>query len=155
MPSDVILALDQGSSSTRCVAFDARLRERGSAVRPVATRRPAAGMVEHDPGKLLAGALEAVAEVVAEVGSRVAGIGIANQTESFVLWERATGQAVTPVVSWQDQRAAELCEALERRPEAASIRAKTGQLDPTFSAPKLAWLFDTPMPACGASRRGA
>lgn len=144
MPSDVILALDQGSSSTRCVAFDTRLRERGSAVRPVTTRRPAAGMVEHDPRELLAGALEALSEVVAQMGSPVAGIGIANQTESFVLWNRSTGEAVTPVVSWQDQRAGELCEALGRRPEAASIRAQTGlQLDPTFSAPKLAWLFDS------------
>ena len=144
VPSDIVLALDQGSSSTRCIAYDPRLHEIGSAVRPVATRRPSAGMVEHDPDALLAGALEAISEVAGKVGPGFAAIGIANQTESFVLWKRATGEAVTPVVSWQDQRAAELCEALGRRPEAASIRTKTGlQLDPTFSAPKLAWLFDS------------
>ena len=142
MPAEVILALDQGSSSTRCVAFDRRLQPRGSAVRPVSTSRPSPGLVEHDPGELLAGALEAVSEVVAGAGGAVAGIGIASQTESFVLWERDTGRAVTPVVSWQDQRADELCVAIGRRPEAASVRATTGlALDPTFSAPKLAWLF--------------
>ncbi len=143
MPAEVILALDQGSSSTRCVAYDRRLRELGAAVRPVSTARPSAGKVEHDAEDLLTGSLEAISEVVAGAGAAVAGIGIASQTESFVLWERESGQAVTPVVSWQDQRAASLCEAIARRPEAATIRAKTGlPLDPTFSAPKLAWLFD-------------
>ena len=138
----MILALDQGSSSTRCVAYDRGLHELGSAVRPVSTQRPLPGMVEHDPGELLAGALEAVSEVAAGAGGEVAAIGIANQTESFVLWERDTGVAVTPVVSWQDQRADELCTELGRRPEASAIPATTGlPLDPTFSAPKLAWLF--------------
>lgn len=99
-------------------------------------------MVEHDPDELLAGAIEAVSEVVAHVGAAVGAIGIASQTESFVLWERDNGRAVTQVVSWQDQRAGELCAAPGRRPEAADVRAKTGlALDPTFSAPKLAWLF--------------
>ncbi len=99
-------------------------------------------MVEHDPDELLAGALEAVSEAVAGGGAAVAAIGIASQTESFVLWERGTGRAVTPVVSWQDQRAGELCAAIGARPEAATVRATTGlALDPTFSAPKLAWLF--------------
>jgi len=138
----VILALDQGSSSTRCIAFDSRLLERGSAVRRVSTYRPSPGLVEHDPDELLAGALEAVSEVVTGLGAAVAGIGIACQTESFVLWERGTGRAVSPVVSWQDQRAAELCAAIGERPEAATISTTTGLvLDPTFSAPKLAWLF--------------
>ncbi len=99
-------------------------------------------MVEHDPDELLDGAREAITEVVTGVGGAVAGIGIANQTESFVLWERDTGRAVSPVVSWQDKRAGEVCTAIGRRPEAATITATTGlALDPTFSAPKLAWLF--------------
>ena len=100
-------------------------------------------MVEHDPDELLAGALEAIAEVVAAGGGRVAGIGIASQTESFVLWERDNGRPVSRVVSWQDQRAADLCAAIGGRPDAARIRETTGlAVDPTFSAPKLAWLFD-------------
>ena len=140
MPPDLILALDQGSSSTRCVAYDRALQHRGAAVRPLATRRPSPGLVEHDPDELLTGALEAISAVVeGDVGS----VGIATQTESFVLWERESGRAVTPVVSWQDQRAGDLCAAIARRPEAASVQEKTGlALDPTFSAPKLAWLFE-------------
>ena len=139
----MILALDQGSSSTRCVAYDRRLGPLGSSVRPVTTRRPSPGMVEHDPEELLAGALDALAEVATQQSAAVGAIGIATQTESFVLWERDTGRAATPVVSWQDQRAGDLCAALAGRPEAAGVRERTGlALDPTFSAPKLAWLFE-------------
>jgi glycerol kinase len=143
MPSDaVVLALDQGSSSTRCIAYDARLEAVASAVRRVETSRPGPGMVEHDPDALLAGALAALAEARDAAGRDVAAVGIANQTETFVLWERETGRAVTPMVSWQDQRAEELCRALAGRPGAERVAAVTGlALDPTFSAPKLAWLF--------------
>jgi glycerol kinase len=156
VPSDVILALDQGSSSTRCIAYDRRMRQRGTAVRRVSTHRPSSGMVEHDADELLAGTLEAISEVVVEVGAPVAGIGIASQTESFVLWERGTGRSVTPVVSWQDQRAGELCASIGRRSEAATIRAKTGLvLDPTFSAPKLAWLADPEATARGIATLAA
>ena len=137
-----ILALDQGSSSTRCIAYDARLRPVATAVSPVETSRPGPGMVEHDPDALLAGALSALAEARAACDGQVAGIGIADQTETFVLWERDSGRAVTPVISWQDQRAEELCRALASEPAAERIAAVTGlALDPTFSAPKLAWLF--------------
>jgi glycerol kinase len=143
MPADpVILAVDQGSSSTRCIAYDPRLDVVASAVRPVETSRPDAGMVEHDPDAVLHGALAAIAETRAAAGRDVAGIGIANQTETFVLWERESGRAVTPMVSWQDQRAEELCAAIAGRPGADRVTVVTGlALDPTFSAPKLAWLF--------------
>jgi glycerol kinase len=138
----VILALDQGSSSTRCIAYDPRLRRVATASSPVETSRPGPGMVEHDPDALLAGALSALAEVRDACGGEVAGVGIADQTETFVLWERGSGRAVTPLISWQDQRAEELCRTLASEPAAARIAAVTGlALDPTFSAPKLAWLF--------------
>jgi glycerol kinase len=138
----VTLALDQGSSSTRCIAYDARLRPVATAVSAVETARPGPGMVEHDPDALLAGAVAAIAEARAGCGGEVAAVGIADQTETFVLWERDSGRAVTPVVSWQDQRAEELCRALASEPAAERIAAVTGlALDPTFSAPKLAWLF--------------
>ncbi len=137
----VILAVDQGSSSTRCIAYDTRLEPVAAAVRPVATARPGPGMVEHDPEQLLAGA-RAVVEAADAAGGGVAGIGVANQTETFVLWERASGTAVSPVISWQDQRAEELCRSLAADPAASRVAAVTGlALDPTFSAPKLAWLF--------------
>ncbi len=151
----VILALDQGSSSTRCIAYDAHLRQVATAVSRVETARPGPGMVEHDPDALLAGARAAIAEVRAACGAEVAGIGIANQTETFVLWERATGRAVTQVVSWQDQRAEELCRALASQPAAERIGAVTGlALDPTFSAPKLAWLFGSDPALAGAGGGG-
>ncbi len=138
----VILALDQGSSSTRCIAYDARLRPVAAAVSAVETARPGPGMVEHDPDAVLAGALGAIAEARAGGGGEVAAVGIADQTETFVLWERDSGRAVTPLISWQDQRAEELCRALAAEPAAERIAAVTGlALDPTFSAPKLAWLF--------------
>src|SRR4029079_235472 len=143
VPAEVILAVDQGSSSTRCVAYDRHLRRRGAASRAVAIHRPAPGVVEHDPDALLGGALEAVSEVVAQGDGDVAAIGIASQTESFVLWDPATGQPATPVVSWQDQRADVWCRALAGRREAAAVRAMTGLgLDSSFSAPKLGWLFE-------------
>ena len=108
----------------------------------MSTYRPSPGFVEHDPDELLAGALEAISEVVADLVVSVAGVGIASQTESFVLWERDSGRPVSRVVSWQDQRADDLCAAIGGRPEAARVRAVTGlALDPTFSAPKLAWLL--------------
>jgi glycerol kinase len=138
----VILALDQGSSSTRCIAYDAGLRPLATAVSAVETARPGPGMVEHDPGALLAGALAAIAEIRSGCAGEVAAVGIADQTETFVLWERESGRAVTPVVSWQDQRAEELCRALAAEPAAERVAAVTGlALDPTFSAPKLAWLL--------------
>jgi glycerol kinase len=142
-PEPVILAIDQGSSSTRCVAYNARLEPVATAVRPVATERPGPGMVEHEPEALCAGALAVVDEARRAAGGAVAGIGIANQTETFVVWERSSGVAVTPVISWQDQRAGELCRSLADHPGADRVAAVTGlALDPTFSAPKLAWLFE-------------
>jgi glycerol kinase len=145
VPPAVILAVDQGSSSTRCIAYDGQLRQLATASRPVTTHRPAPGMVEHDADELLAGVAEAIrgARDGAAPDGEVAAVGIANQTESFVLWDRASGRAASPVVSWQGQRAAALCRSLAERPDAAHVPARTGlALDPTFSAPKLAWLFE-------------
>ncbi|HEY0389571.1 MAG TPA: FGGY family carbohydrate kinase [Gaiellales bacterium] len=135
----VVLAVDQGSSSTRCVAYDDRMRVVGTAVSPVATSRPGPGMVEHDPVALLDGVLAVLDE--ARAGSEVAAVGIANQTETFVVWDAETGDAVSPLISWQDQRAEQ--EARARDGHADGVTALTGlPLDPTFSAPKLAWLFE-------------
>ncbi|HVI35911.1 MAG TPA: FGGY family carbohydrate kinase, partial [Gaiellales bacterium] len=143
MTAEAILALDQGSSSTRCVAYDRGMRVIGSATRPVTTSRPAPGMVEHDPADLLDGALAAVGEAATPLSGRIAALGIADQTESFVIWERETGRAVSPVVSWQDTRAADVCRTLSGQAGAAAVPDITGlALEPTFSAPKLRWLFD-------------
>jgi len=140
--SPVILAIDQGSSSSRCVAYDERLQVMGSAARPLATARPGPGMVEHDPAELFDGVWATLAEVRRGVDAPIAGIGIANQTETFLLWDPDSGEAVTPIVSWQDQRAGDLCARLAEDPAAERVAAVTGLgLDATFSAPKLAWLL--------------
>jgi glycerol kinase len=135
----LVLGLDQGTSSTRCVALDAELREHGAASVPVECSFPGPGLVEQDPEALVASA-EAAIEQVARLGD-VAALGIANQTETFVVWDRGTGRAVHPAIVWQDRRTDEACAAL--REHEAFVRERTGlELDATFPATKLRWLLD-------------
>jgi glycerol kinase len=138
----LVLGLDQGTSSTRCVALDAELREHGSSSVPVACAFPAPGLVEQDPEELAASARSAIegALVAACAGaSDVAALGIANQTETFVVWDRETGRAVHPAIVWQDRRTDDACAALD----AGLVRERTGlELDATFPATKLRWLLD-------------
>lgn len=150
----VILAVDQGSSSTRCVVMDAALRPLASASAPVATSRPAPGMVEHDPSDVAAGVLAAAGEALASAGDPdVAAVGIATQTETFVLWDAESGEPACPLISWQDQRAEPQARRLD--PHAEAIAAATGlPLDPTFSAPKLAWLFERDPALAGRAESG-
>jgi glycerol kinase len=150
----VLLAIDQGSSSSRCVVFDAGLRPVAQASRPVASSFPADGRVEHDPHEILRSVLEAVtcALSLASVSwADVAGIGLAAQTETFVVWEKATGKAVYPAISWRDKRGAGCCERLRAAGHAGEIRARTGlPLEAAFSAPKLRWVLDE-VPGAGAA----
>jgi glycerol kinase len=152
----IVLAVDQGSSSSRCVALDRALRPLAIASRPVASSFPRPGWVEHDPAELLASVLGAITDVVARTDggwADVAGIGLAAQTETFVVWERASGRPVYPAISWRDTRAAELCAELRRAGHEPEIRARTGlPLQPAFSAAKLAWLLGS---VPGARRRAA
>ena len=95
--SPVVLALDQGSSSTRCVAYDLQLRPIASGSAPVATARPEPGMVEHDPKELFQGVLSAMASAREECGwARVAAVGIANQTETFAVWGQSDRRGGNP-----------------------------------------------------------
>jgi glycerol kinase len=136
----LVLGLDQGTSSTRCVALDEELNERGAASVPVACSFPGPGLVEQDPAALVASAAEAIAGTGARPGD-VAALGIANQTETFVVWERATGRPVHPAIVWQDRRTDEACAAL--RDQEQLVRERTGlELDATFPATKLRWLLD-------------
>jgi glycerol kinase len=154
--SAVLLAIDQGSSSSRCVVFDGELRALATGSRALATSFPAAGRVEHDAAEIVSSVLGAVQDAIgqAEVSwASVAGIGLAAQTETFVVWDRATGQAVYPAISWRDSRGAQSCERLREAGFRPGIRASTGlPLEPAFSASKLAWLLDE-IP--GARRRAA
>lgn len=158
MRQAILLAVDQGSSSTRCVVFDAGLRAVAQASRPVASSFPADGRVEQDAGEILASVLGAAGEAIrrAEVTwSDVAGIGLAAQTETFVVWERATGKPVCPAISWRDGRGAGLCERLRAAGHQDLIRARTGlPAETAFSAPKLRWVLDEVPGARAAARAG-
>ncbi len=152
----IVLAVDQGSSSSRCVALDAALRPLALASRPVASAFPRPGWVEHDPAELLASVLGVVADAIGPAGATwadVAAIGLAAQTETFVVWERASGAAIYPAISWRDTRSACRCEELRQAGHEPGVRQRTGlPLQPAFSAAKLAWLLDS---VPGARRRAA
>jgi glycerol kinase len=138
--SALVVGLDQGTSSTRCVVLDDELAERGSASVAVECSFPAPGLVEQDPEAIVASAVEAVGRAGARPGD-VAALGIANQTETFVVWDRATGRAVHPAIVWQDRRTDAVCAEL--REHAAFVRERTGlELDATFPATKLRWVLD-------------
>jgi glycerol kinase len=143
--SAVLLAIDQGSSSSRCVVFDGTLRALAVASRPVASSYPAAGRVEHDPAQILASVLAAVHDAIGQAAvswADIAGIGLAAQTETFVVWDPATGKAVYPAISWRDTRAAGFCQRLRERGHEAEVRLATGlPLEPAFTAAKLRWLL--------------
>jgi glycerol kinase len=141
-----ILALDQGTTSSRAIVFDESGNVRGLAQAEFRQIFPQPGWVEHDAEEIwrsqLAVAREALAN--ARVAAReVAAIGITNQRETTVLWDRATGAPVANAIVWQDRRTAEACDRLRRSGEDGRVRAKTGLvLDPYFSGTKLAWLLD-------------
>ncbi len=142
----LILAVDQGSSSSRAVLFGPGLEPVASVSRPLATAFPGPGRVEHDPAGITASVLACLTGALAAAGARwadVAGIGIAAQTETFVVWDARTGEPVYPAISWRDTRAADLCAKMRADGHEPDVRARTGlPLQPAFSAPKLRWLLD-------------
>ncbi|MCW3065483.1 MAG: glpK, partial [Solirubrobacterales bacterium] len=154
--SELVLGLDQGTSSTRCAALDGDLRERGAFSVPVECAFPGPGLVEQDPEAIASSAEEAIAGALAAAGAGardVAALGIANQTETFVVWDRATGRAVHPAIVWQDRRTDDASASL--RDAADFVRERTGlQLDATFPATKLGWLLDRVEGARAAAEEG-
>ncbi|HVL54668.1 MAG TPA: glycerol kinase GlpK [Vitreimonas sp.] len=136
----LILALDQGTTSSRAIAFDHDARPVAAAQREIKQSYPAPGHVEHDPEEIWATQLEVAREVIGTVGGpeRILAIGIANQRETTIVWERATGSAVAPAIVWQSRVTAPFCDQLRREGHEPSIRASTGlRLDPYFSGPKV------------------
>jgi glycerol kinase len=154
----VLLALDQGTSSTRCIAFDAELRELGRGTVPVACSFPGPGLVEQDPAALVSSAGEAIDAALAAAGvgaGDVAALSIANQTETFVLWERESGRPIHPAIVWQDRRSAAACAALVGAGHEPLVRERTGlELDATFPASKVRWLLDHVPGAARAAEAG-
>ena len=153
-----ILAIDQGTTSSRAIVFDAGLTPVATAQREFAQHYPADGWVEHAPEDLwnttLATCREALAK--ANLGARdIAAIGLTNQRETTLVWERATGKAIHPAIVWQDRRTAPACEALKAAGHEPLIARRTGLLlDPYFSATKIAWILDTVPGARAAAKRG-
>jgi glycerol kinase len=146
MTMSYLLALDQGTTSSRAMVFDAEGRLRGIAQRGFAQHFPQPGWVEHDAHEILHSQFGCAREALADAGvtaNQLAALGIANQRETTVLWERATGRALAPAIVWQDRRTAAACDRLREQGWADDLRARTGlELDPYFSATKLAWLLD-------------
>jgi glycerol kinase len=146
MDKPLILALDEGTTSTRAIVFDAAGRALAEAGRPIRQSFPRDGWVEHDPEEIFRASVEVMGEAVTAAGrtmDEVAAIGVTNQRETVVVWERSSGRPIHPAIVWQDRRTAETCERLRaegREPQATDI---TGLLlDPYFSGTKLAWLLD-------------
>ena len=144
MQADHVLAIDQGTTSTRAIVFDAAARPVATAQREFPQHYPEPGWVEHDPEDIWRDTMAVVAEVLAAVDSgSLAGTGITNQRETVVVWDRATGEPIHRAIVWQDRRTAETCERLKRDGVEPEVRSKTGLLlDPFFSATKIAWILD-------------
>jgi glycerol kinase len=141
--SKFLLAIDQGTTSSRAILFDAALRPLASHAVPLRQIFPANGWVEHDASEIWQGVLACCRAVLQGVAaSRVAAIGITNQRETSVIWDRKTGAPLHNAIVWQDRRTAPRCAALREAGKAGMISRKTGLLpDPYFSATKLEWLL--------------
>ena len=154
--SHFIAAIDQGTTSTRCIIFDNDLKAIASAQEEFTQHFPNSGWVEHDPSDLVNTVKSTFAKAVKEAGlmpSDIASIGITNQRETLVLWDRVTGEPLYNAIVWQDRRTAEYCQNLKDQGLEAMITEKTGlRADPYFSGTKLHWLLKN---VDGAKERSA
>jgi len=143
-PTDHVLAIDQGTTSTRAILFDSKAQAVAVAQRELIQHYPARGWVEHDPEQIWQDTLAVVREVLDHAESdRVAALGITNQRETIVVWDRSTGEPIHRAIVWQDRRTADECARLKGDGVEAAVRERTGLLlDPYFSATKIAWILD-------------
>ena len=141
-----ILAIDQGTTSSRSILFDGNLRVVATAQEEFSQHYPASGWVEHDPSDLwstVAGTARAVIEKAGISATDIAAIGITNQRETTLIWDRKTGEPIHNAIVWQDRRTADTCAALKAAGHEPMITARTGLLlDPYFSGTKIKWLLD-------------
>jgi len=153
-----ILALDQGTTSSRAILFDQAGQIAAVAQHEFKQSYPQQGWVEHDPTEILTSQLSCAVEVLGRAGARprdVASIGITNQRETVIVWERATGKPIYPAIVWQDRRTASQCGTLEESGVGDTVSNKTGLvLDPYFSATKVAWILDHVDSARARAERG-
>ena len=140
------MAIDQGTTSTRAILFDCKARVIAVAQQELPQHYPASGLVEHDPDRIWSDTLDVTRKALDSSGiaiSRVAGIGITNQRETIVVWDRATSEPIYRAIVWQDRRTAKECAHLKADGVEPLVRDRTGLLlDPYFSATKIAWILD-------------
>src|SRR5918998_185541 len=153
-----LIAIDQGTTSTRAIVFDQTLAPVAVDQREFRQIYPRPGWVEHDPEDIWHTVVETVGRAMRSAdiaGRHVAALGITNQRETTLLWDRTTGIPIHNAIVWQDRRTADMCAALRRDGHEAWISKKTGQLlDPYFSATKIAWLLDNVPGARAAAEVG-
>jgi glycerol kinase len=157
LTDQLILALDQGTTSSRAIAFGRDGRPVATAQQPFEQRFPAPGHVTHDPEAIWSSQLAVAQEVVRRVGGpeRIAAIGITNQRETTIVWDRATGEPIADAIVWQSRITAPACERLRLAGYEALFRGRTGlPLDPYFSGPKIAAILDTVPGARERAERG-
>ncbi len=158
MSDTYVLAIDQGTTSSRAILFDRAARPGGQAQQEFTQLFPNEGWVEHDPEEIWQSTLEVCRGALKAGGveaGQVAAIGITNQRETTVVWERASGRPVYNAIVWQDRRTSGLCRQLRGAGHEAAVQAKTGLLlDPYFSATKVAWILDNVDGARAAAERG-
>jgi glycerol kinase len=156
--ADHIIAIDQGTTSSRARLFDENCHPLATAQRELPQIFPKPGWVEHDAERIWQDTAAVVADALQQAGvaaSRVAAIGITNQRETVVLWDRKTGEALHNAIVWQDRRTADTCETLKNAGHEPDLQDRTGLLlDPYFSATKLAWLLDNVDGARARADRG-
>ncbi len=143
--SEYILVIDEGTTSTRAIAFNREMKAVTSAQKEIPLTFPQDGWVEQDPEQIWSKTLAVCRDVVKACGGveRFAGIGIANQRETTLMWDKKSGEAFGPAIIWQDRRAAPICDRLRAKGREREMQGLTGLLlDPYFSAPKIAWILD-------------
>jgi glycerol kinase len=145
-PTQYILALDQGTTSSRAIIFDKKGRQVAVAQKDFEQHFPKAGWVEHDPVEIWTSQASVATEVITKsniTAAQIAGIGITNQRETTILWDRKTGKPVYNAIVWQDRRTSAYCNQLKEQGYAETIREKTGLIiDAYFSATKIKWILD-------------
>ncbi|MCY3009540.1 MAG: glycerol kinase GlpK [Planctomycetota bacterium] len=142
----MILSLDQGTTSSRAILFDREGTIRGVAQQEFQQFYPEAGWVEHDPEEIWTSQRDVARQVIAEAGissKEIAAIGITNQRETTIVWDRKTGVSIHPAIVWQDRRTASICDQLKAEGKAVVIQNKTGLVvDAYFSGTKIQWILD-------------
>ena len=156
MGEPLLLALDQGTTSTRAILFDRGGKPLITASRPLRQSYPQDGWVEHDAEEIYAACIAVLREAVETSGrdvADIAAIGVTNQRETVVIWDKETGRPIHPAIVWQDRRTASVCDALREAGHEAEVSHITGLLlDPYFSGTKIAWMLDA---VPGARERAA